>query len=134
MAVFDVAVATGDIIKYQSFMYGSLVWEIQARYNNTIYIYIPYMSYQNMSHIELCYNNSFLYQNLTFEGSINNFLRDKCQEDAEKNCDHWCEGSDRGSQWGSLYRQKNLIMPGQSIKKHATETLILLAVYMHRFR
>ena len=60
---------------------------------------------------------------------MNNFLRDECQEDAEKNCDHWCESSDRGSQWGSLYRQKNLIMPGQSIKKHATEALILLAVY-----
>ena len=92
------------------------------------------MSYQNMPNIELCYNKSFLYLNLTFEGSMNNFLRDQCQEDAEKNCDHWCESRDRGSQWGSLYRQKNLIMPGQSIKKHATEALILLAVYMHRLR
>ena len=34
VAVFAVAVATGDIIKYQSFVYGSFVWEIHVRYNN----------------------------------------------------------------------------------------------------
>ena len=37
MAVFPVAVATGDIIKYQSFVYGSFVWEIHVRYNNQKY-------------------------------------------------------------------------------------------------
>ena len=34
VAVFAVAVAPGDIIKYQSFVYGSFVWEIHVRYNN----------------------------------------------------------------------------------------------------
>ena len=38
VAVFAVAVATGDIIKYQSFVYGSFVWKIQVRYNNFKYI------------------------------------------------------------------------------------------------
>ena len=37
VAVFAVAVATGDIIKYQSFIYGSFVWGIQVRYNNSNY-------------------------------------------------------------------------------------------------
>ena len=37
MAVFAAAVATGDIIKYQSFVYGSFVWEIHVRYNKYIY-------------------------------------------------------------------------------------------------
>ena len=34
MAVFAVAEAAGDIIKYQSFIYGSFVWGIHVRYNN----------------------------------------------------------------------------------------------------
>ena len=34
VAVFAVAVAAGDIIKYQSFVYGSFVWGIHVRYNN----------------------------------------------------------------------------------------------------
>ena len=38
MAAFAVAVATGDIIKYQSFVYGSFVWEIHVRYNNNKYV------------------------------------------------------------------------------------------------
>ena len=33
VAVFTVAVAAGDIIKYQSFIYGSFVWGIHVRYN-----------------------------------------------------------------------------------------------------
>ena len=37
MAVFAVAVAAGDIIKYQSFVYGSFVWGIHVRYNNLYY-------------------------------------------------------------------------------------------------
>ena len=37
MAAFAVAVATGDIIKYQLFVYGSFVWVIQVRYHNNIY-------------------------------------------------------------------------------------------------
>ena len=37
VAVFADAVATGDIIKYQSFVYGSFIWEIHVRYNNIIY-------------------------------------------------------------------------------------------------
>ena len=37
VAVFAVAVATGDIIKYQSFVYGSFVWGIHMRYNNKTY-------------------------------------------------------------------------------------------------
>ena len=36
MTVFAVAVATGDIIKYQSFVYGSFVLEIHVRYNKNI--------------------------------------------------------------------------------------------------
>ena len=39
VAIFAVAVATGDIIKYQSFVYGSFVWEIYVRYNKIIYIF-----------------------------------------------------------------------------------------------
>ena len=38
VAVFAVAVATGDIIKYQSFVYGSFVWGIHVRYNKRIYL------------------------------------------------------------------------------------------------
>ena len=34
MAVFAVAEAGGDIIKYQLFVYGSFVWGIHVRYNN----------------------------------------------------------------------------------------------------
>ena len=37
VAVFAVAVAAGDIIKYQSFVYGSFVWGIHVRYNNRKY-------------------------------------------------------------------------------------------------
>ena len=37
MAVFAVAVAAGDIIKYQSFVYGSFVWGIHVRYNKIKY-------------------------------------------------------------------------------------------------
>ena len=37
VAVFTVAVAAGDIIKYQSFIYGSFVWGIHVRYNNIKY-------------------------------------------------------------------------------------------------
>ena len=32
VAIFTFAVATGDIIKYQWFVYGSFVWEIHVRY------------------------------------------------------------------------------------------------------
>ena len=39
VAVFAVAVATGDIIKYQSFVYGSFVLGIHVRYNNIRYPY-----------------------------------------------------------------------------------------------
>ena len=31
------AIAVGDIIKYQSFVYGSFVWGIHVRYNKIIY-------------------------------------------------------------------------------------------------
>ena len=33
VTVFSVPVATGDITKYQSFVYGSFVWGIHVRYN-----------------------------------------------------------------------------------------------------
>ena len=33
VTVFTVAITAGDIIKYQSFVYGSFVWEIHMRYN-----------------------------------------------------------------------------------------------------
>ena len=36
VAAFAVAVATGDIIKYQSFVYGSFVWGIHMRYNKSL--------------------------------------------------------------------------------------------------
>ena len=45
MAVFAIAVATGDIIKYQSFVYVSFVWEIHVRYNNMIYAPVYIMIY-----------------------------------------------------------------------------------------
>ena len=37
VTVFAVAIAAGDIIKYQSFVYGSFVWGIHIRYNKIIY-------------------------------------------------------------------------------------------------
>ena len=37
VTVFAVAIAAGDIIKYQSFLYGSFVWEIHVRYNKNLY-------------------------------------------------------------------------------------------------
>ena len=37
MTVFAVAIAAGDIIKYQPFVYGSFVWAIHVRYNNEEY-------------------------------------------------------------------------------------------------
>ena len=37
MTLFAIAIAAGDIIKYQSFVYGSFVWEIHVRYNNFDY-------------------------------------------------------------------------------------------------
>ena len=39
VSVFAVAVATGDIIKYLSSVYGSFVWGIHVRYNNLKYQY-----------------------------------------------------------------------------------------------
>ena len=42
MAVFAVAVAAGDIIKYQSFVYGSFVWGIHVRYNKQNYLSLCY--------------------------------------------------------------------------------------------
>ena len=38
MAVFAISVAAGDIIKYQSFVYGSFVWGIHVRYNKHVYV------------------------------------------------------------------------------------------------
>ena len=38
VTVFAVAIAAGDIIKYQSFVYGSFVWGIHVRYNNNNYL------------------------------------------------------------------------------------------------
>ena len=35
--VFCVPIAAGDSVKYQSFFYGSFVWEIHVRYNNLKY-------------------------------------------------------------------------------------------------
>ena len=45
VATFAVAVAAGDIIKYQSFVYGSFVWEIHVRYNNIKYQSFVYGSF-----------------------------------------------------------------------------------------
>ena len=37
VTVFCVPIAAGDSVKYQSFVYGSFVWEIHMRYNNIKY-------------------------------------------------------------------------------------------------
>ena len=37
VTVFAIAIAAGDIIKYQLFVYGSFVWGIHVRYNNIFY-------------------------------------------------------------------------------------------------
>ena len=37
VTVFTVPIAAGDSVKYQSFVYGSFVWEIHVRYNNDKY-------------------------------------------------------------------------------------------------
>ena len=42
VTVFSAAIAAGDSLKYQSFVYGSFVWEIHVRYNNGTY-HIPGM-------------------------------------------------------------------------------------------
>ena len=55
MAIFAVAVARGDIIKYQSFVYGSFVWEIHVRYNNIKYQSFVYGSFVWEIHVR--YNN-----------------------------------------------------------------------------
>ena len=34
VTVFAVAIVVGDSVKYQTFVYGSFVWEIHMRYNN----------------------------------------------------------------------------------------------------
>ena len=34
VTVFAVAIVAGDSVKYQSFVYGTFVWEIHVRYNN----------------------------------------------------------------------------------------------------
>ena len=39
VTVFAVAIAAGDIMKYQLFVYGSFVWEIHVRYNKQNYMY-----------------------------------------------------------------------------------------------
>ena len=44
VAALAVAVATGDIIKYQAFVYGSFVWGIHVRYNNRYYSAIRSLS------------------------------------------------------------------------------------------
>ena len=36
--MFAVTIAAGDIIKYQSFVYGSFVWGIHVRYNKIKYV------------------------------------------------------------------------------------------------
>ena len=38
VAAFAVAIAAGDIIKYQSFIYGSFVWGIHVRFINILYV------------------------------------------------------------------------------------------------
>ena len=45
VTVFSVAIAAGDIIKYQSFVYGSFVWGIHVRYNNTYYSLMIFIAY-----------------------------------------------------------------------------------------
>ena len=37
VTVFPIAIAAGDRVKYQLFVYGSFVWEIQVRYNNKLH-------------------------------------------------------------------------------------------------
>ena len=37
---FALAIAVGDTIKYQSFVYGSFVWGIHVRYNKDAYTFI----------------------------------------------------------------------------------------------
>ena len=37
VTVLTVPIAAGDSVKYQSFVYGSFVWEIHVRYNNVKY-------------------------------------------------------------------------------------------------
>ena len=48
VAVFAVAVATGDIIKYQSFVYGSFVWGIHVRYNKIKYHQFHFLLYKHV--------------------------------------------------------------------------------------
>ena len=47
VAVIVVAVAPGDIIKYQSFVYGSFVWEIHVRYNKISYYLLEVFVFDN---------------------------------------------------------------------------------------
>ena len=45
MTVFVVAIAAGDSLKYQSFVYISFVWETHVRYN-TMFYYMPSTFYK----------------------------------------------------------------------------------------
>ena len=56
VTVFAVAIATGDFIKYQSFVYGSFVWGIHVRYNNIKYQSFVYGSFAWRIHVR--YNKS----------------------------------------------------------------------------
>ena len=61
VTVFTVAIAAGDIIKYQWFVYGSFVWEIHVRYNKDKYqsplILTEFSQHDliNVSYLGACY-------------------------------------------------------------------------------
>ena len=42
MTVIVIAIVAGDSINYQSFVYGSCIWQIQMRYNNIKYQSLVY--------------------------------------------------------------------------------------------
>ena len=76
MAVFAVAVAAGDIIKYQSFVYGSFVLGIHVRYNNIKYQSFVYGSFVWGIHVR--YNKYIYYTIIDFnEVDIRIYLPEK---------------------------------------------------------
>ena len=60
VTVFPVAIAAGDLIKYQSFVYGNFVWGIHVRFNKcryTVYYYVIGMQMQIYS-LLLCHRHA----------------------------------------------------------------------------
>ena len=76
VTVFAVAIVAGDSVKYQSFVYGSFVWEIHVRYNN------KYLVILDLSRFSITFfllpNQLDLSAHCSYHFSTSNVLRLRC--------------------------------------------------------